>query len=61
MKTTPERLPEREEAESDHEWLQLIQMEKMIEKHKHDLLKSEAQDHWNPDDDPEALWESEEE
>ncbi len=62
MKTTPEepdRLPEWEEAESDHEWLQLIQMEKMIEKHKHDLLKTRAQDHWDMDDDRKALWEAE--
>jgi hypothetical protein len=62
MKTTPgppERLPEREEAESDHEWLQLIQMEKMIEKHKHDLLKTGAQDHCDMDNDREALWEAE--
>jgi hypothetical protein len=61
-KTTPgqpERLPEREEAESDHEWLQLIQMEKMIEKHKHDLLKTGAKDHWDMDDDCEPIWEAE--
>jgi hypothetical protein len=47
MKTTPEqpkRLPEREEVESDHKWLQLIQMERMIEKQKQELLKNGAQD-----------------
>ncbi len=62
MKTTPrqqEQLPEPEEAESDHEWLQLLQMEKMIEKHKHDLLEAGAQDHWDMDDDCESIWEAE--
>jgi hypothetical protein len=62
MKTTPgqpEQLPEREEAELDHEWLQLIQMEKMIKKHKNDLLKTGAKDHWDMDDDCETLWEAE--
>jgi hypothetical protein len=34
-------------------------MEKMIEKHKHDLLKTGAQDHWDMDNDLEALWEAE--
>ena len=33
-------------------------MEKMIEKHKHDLLKTGAQDHWDMDDNLEALWEA---
>jgi hypothetical protein len=63
MKTTlgkPEQLPEREETESDHEWLQLIQMEKMIEKQKNHLLKTGVQDHWDLDDDHETLWEAEE-
>jgi hypothetical protein len=55
----PERLPEREEAESDHEWLQLIQMEKMIEKHKHELLKAGTQDLGDEDDDFNELWEAE--
>jgi hypothetical protein len=62
MKTTPgqlKQLPEREEAESDHEWLQLIQMEEMIRKHKHDLLEAGAQDHWDMNDDGESLWEAE--
>ncbi len=61
-KTTPEqplRPPEQEKADSDHEWLQLIQMEKMIEKHKQDLLKNGAQDHWDMDNDCDALWEAE--
>jgi hypothetical protein len=47
LKTTseqPEQLPEWEEAESDHEWLQLIRMERMIERQKQELLKTRAQD-----------------
>jgi hypothetical protein len=62
MKTTPgqpEQLLEREETESDHEWLQLIQMEKMIETQKSKLLETRAQDHWDLDDDRETLWEAE--
>jgi hypothetical protein len=43
----------------DHEWLQLIQMEKMIEKHKHDLLRTGAPDHWDMDEDCETFWEAE--
>jgi hypothetical protein len=34
-------------------------MEKMIEKHKHDLLKTGAPDHWDMGDDREAFWEAE--
>ncbi len=62
MKTTPEQpeqLPEWEEAESDHEWLQLIQMEKMIERHKHELLKTGGQDLGDEEDDCNELWEAE--
>jgi hypothetical protein len=53
-----ERLPEREEDEMDHEWLQLIQMEKLIEKHKHELLSTGTNVHWDPDNDHEASWET---
>jgi hypothetical protein len=45
MKTTPgqpEPLLEREETELDHEWLQLIQMERMIETQKSKLLETGA-------------------
>ncbi len=62
MKTTPgqpEQLLEREETASDHEWLQLIQMEKMIETQKSKMLKTGAQNHWDLDDDRETLWEAE--
>jgi hypothetical protein len=56
----PKRLPEREEEdELDHEWLQLIQMEKIIEKRKHELLNSGSKVCGDPDDDHEALWETE--
>jgi hypothetical protein len=40
----PKQLPEREEVERDHEWLQLIQIEKMIERQKQEWLKTGAQD-----------------
>ena len=43
LKTVPiqsEQLPDRENVESDYEWLQLLQMEKIIEKQKQDLLKA---------------------
>jgi hypothetical protein len=46
-KTTPkqhQQSPEPEEIDSNHEWLQLIQMEKLIENQKQELLKNGAQD-----------------
>jgi hypothetical protein len=46
----PKRLPEREEVESDHKWLQLIQMERMIKRQKQELLKNGAQDLEDEDD-----------
>jgi hypothetical protein len=56
----PERPPKQGEAETDHEWLQLIQMEKMIEEQKRDLLENGAHDLWDMDkDDCDALWENE--
>jgi hypothetical protein len=55
----PEQLPEQEDTDLDHEWLQLIQMEKMIETQKNKLLKTGAKDHWDPDEDREILWETE--
>jgi hypothetical protein len=51
----PEQLLEWEETESDHEWLQLIQMEKMIESK---MLKNGGQKHWDLDDDRETLWDA---
>ncbi len=43
----------------DHEWLQLIQMEKTIQKQKNKLLETGANDHWDPDEDREIFWETE--
>jgi hypothetical protein len=53
QKTTPdqpEQSPEQEGGESDHEWLQLIQMEKLIESQKQELLQNGAQDLQDEDD-----------
>ncbi len=58
--TQPERLQEPEDPELDHEWLQLIQMEKTIANQKHQLLKTGAEDYWDPDEDRETFWEDEE-
>ncbi len=44
----------------DHEWLQLIQMERMIANQKHQLLKTGVEGHWDPDEDRETFWEDEE-
>jgi hypothetical protein len=41
----------------DHEWLQLIQLERAIDKHKNQLLEAEAGDHGDPDMDNEPFWE----
>jgi hypothetical protein len=62
MKTTPEqpeRLPEREGIESDHKWLQLVQMERMIERQKQELLKTGAHDLDTEDNDWDGLREAE--
>jgi hypothetical protein len=43
LRTTPvptERLPKPNNEDSDHEWLHLLQMERIIEKQKRDLLES---------------------
>ncbi len=55
----PEQLPEQEDTDLDHEWLQLIQMEKTIAKQKNKLLETGANDHWNLDEDREIFWETE--
>jgi hypothetical protein len=44
----------------DHEWLQLIQMEKAIEEKKSQLRGTEAQNRWDPDEGHEMFWEDEE-
>jgi hypothetical protein len=58
--TQPERLQPLEDPELDHEWLQLIQMEKTIANQKHQLLKTGVKDYWGPDEDRENFWEDEE-
>ncbi len=56
----PERLMEPEDLELDHEWLQLIQMEKAIKEKKNQLRGTEAQNCWDPDEDHETFWDNEE-
>ncbi len=49
---------EPEDLELDHEWLQLIQMEKAIKEQKNQLRGTEAQGRWDPDGDHETLWDN---
>ncbi len=56
----PEQLMDPEDLELDHEWLQLIQMEKAIENQKNQLLGTGVEGHWDPDEDRETFWENEE-
>jgi len=60
MKMTPEQ-PERlaELEEMEQEWLQLIQMERMIERQKQELLKTGAHDLDIENDDWDELREAE--
>jgi hypothetical protein len=51
---------EPEDLELDHEWLQLIQMEKAIEEKKNQLRGTEARNRWDPDEDHETFWDNEE-
>ncbi len=51
---------EPEELELDHEWLQLIQMERAIETQKNQLLRTGVEGRWDPDEDRETFWEDEE-
>jgi hypothetical protein len=55
-----ERLMEPEDLELNHEWLQLIQMEKAIEEKKNQLRGTKARNRWDPDEDPETFWDDEE-
>jgi hypothetical protein len=48
---------EPEDLELDHEWLQLIQMEKEIEKEKRQLRETGAQNRWDPDEEHEPFCE----
>jgi hypothetical protein len=54
---SPERILEPENPDLDHEWLQLIQLEKAIDKQKKLLLATEVGDHGDPDKDNEPFWE----
>jgi hypothetical protein len=56
----PEQLLELEDLELDHEWLQLIQMERTIENQKNQLLKNKVKGCWDPDEDRETFWTDEE-
>ena len=47
---------EPEDLELDHEWLQLIQMEKAIEEKKNQLRGTGAQKRWDPDEGHELFW-----
>jgi len=53
-----EQLLEPEIPELDHEWLQLIQMEKAIEKYKNQLLETGIEHHEDLDEDSEPFWEN---
>jgi hypothetical protein len=55
-----ERRMQPEDLELDHEWLQLIQMEKAIEEKKNQLRGNGAQKRGNPDEDQDTFWEDEE-
>ncbi len=55
----PEQLLKTDDLELDHEWLQLIQMERMIQTQKNQLWKNEVEGHWNQDENRETFWEDE--
>jgi hypothetical protein len=55
---SPERMLEPETTDLDHEWLQLIQLEKAIDEQKKLLLATEIGDHGDPDEDNEPFWEA---
>jgi hypothetical protein len=50
---------EPEDLKLDHEWLQLIQMERAIEEKKNQLRETRAQNCGDPDEDHETFWENE--
>jgi hypothetical protein len=54
---SPEQILEPENPDLDHEWLQLIQLERAIDKQKKQLLETEVGDHGDPDEDNEPFWE----
>ncbi len=57
----PQEQPlEPENPELDHEWLQLIQMERAIEKLKNQLSETGVKGHGYPDEDSEPFWKDKE-
>ncbi len=56
---SPEQILEPENPELDHEWLQLIQLERAIDEHKKQLLNAELGGHEDPDEENKPLWEDE--
>jgi hypothetical protein len=56
----PERRRQPKDLELDHEWLQLIQMEKATEEKKNQLRRDGAQKRGDPDEDQDMFWENEE-
>jgi len=60
VKKTKTILKQPEDLELDHEWLQLIQMEKAIEEKKNQLRGTGAQNRWDPEEGHETFWEDEE-
>ncbi len=57
---TPEQLLQPDDLELDHEWLQLIQMEKTIQTQKNQLLKNKVKSHWYQNNDHQTFWEDKE-
>ncbi len=51
-------MPEPETADLDHEWLQLIQLEKVIDEQKKLLLATETGDHGDLQEENEPFWEA---
>jgi hypothetical protein len=56
LEDEPERRIPPEDLDLDHEWFQLIQMEKAIEEKKNKLRGNEAQQRRYPDEDHETFW-----
>ncbi len=49
---------EPETTDLDHEWFQLIQLEKAIDEQKKLMLSAEIGDHGDQDEDNEPFWEA---
>ena len=55
---SPERMLEPETTDLDHEWLQLIQLEKAIDEQKKLMLSNKIGEHGDPDEENEPFWET---